>query len=69
MNHSQKVLTAAMPAVHELDQLIKQLEQNLGKAHTVSPFTNLYAQQNVKITAPEKKAEPEKKAAPAKKEE
>jgi PHP family Zn ribbon phosphoesterase len=43
MNHSQKVLAAAMPAVHELDQLIKQLEQNLGKAHTISPFTNLYA--------------------------
>ena len=58
MSHAQKVLTAAMPAVQELDQMIKQLETNLGKAHSVSPFTGLYAQAGVQFSTYEKKAPP-----------
>jgi hypothetical protein len=39
--------------------MIAQMETNLGKAHSVSPFAALYAQNNVKFTT-----KPEKSAAP-----
>jgi hypothetical protein len=59
MSHTQKVLLAAMPSIQELDSMIAQMETNLGKAHSVSPFAALYAQNNVKFTT-----KPEKSAAP-----
>ena len=40
---AQRILQSSKPAVSELDRLIFQMETSLGKPHTVSPFTQLYA--------------------------
>jgi len=42
-----RILEQARPATSELDRLIFQMEQTLGKPHTVSPFIQLYAKYGI----------------------
>lgn len=41
---AQQILKSSQSSVQQLDLLIKQMETTLGKAHTTSPFTQLYSQ-------------------------
>ena len=39
---AQSILKKFQPSARLLDDMIFKLETNLGKAHTVSPFTGMY---------------------------
>jgi hypothetical protein len=41
---AHRILTQSQPAAAQLDALIKQMEITLGKSHSNSPFSGLYAQ-------------------------
>lgn len=61
---AHRILTSSQPAVTQLDALIKQMETTLGKSHSQSPFTGLYAQYGFSTTPAQVLEEETKQAAP-----
>ena len=61
-----RILEAARPATSELDRLIFQMETTMGKSHSVSPFTGLYAKYGMSTAnnaAPDQASRPVEAAA------
>jgi len=70
---AQNILKKLQPSARLLDDMIFKLETNLGRAHTVSPFSQLYGKYgystvNNTPVFEEKKVEEAKVAAPARQE-